>query len=120
EDPDVRWLAGVNESGGKTYFNQEATDELLAWMELPLLLAAAESAEPISELLRLEEVVAELSASAKASGYDLERFLESSPVEVRGGNGGGASLAESGELPEEPVTTGKRVSESEVEGSQRK
>src|SRR5215475_3260558 len=31
EDPDVRWLTGVNESGGKTYFNLEATDELLAW-----------------------------------------------------------------------------------------
>ena len=120
EDSDVRWLAGVNESGGKKYFNQEATDELLAWMELPLLLTAAESAEPISELLRLEEVVAELSASAKASGYDLERFLESSPVEVRGRNGGGGSLAVSEELPEEPVTTGKRVNESEVEGSQRK
>jgi len=120
EDSDVRWLAGVNESGGKKYFNQEATDELLAWMELPLLLTAAESAEPISELLRLEEVVAELSASAKASGYDLERFLESSPVEVRGRNGGGGSLAVSEELPGEPVTTGKRVNESEVEGSQRK
>jgi hypothetical protein len=120
EDQDVRWLAGVNESGGKTYFNQEATDELLAWMELPLLLTAAESAEPISELLRLEEVVAELSASAKASGYDLERFLESSPVEVRGRNGGGASLAVSEELPGEPITTGKRRSETEVEGSRRK
>src|SRR6185437_13477720 len=115
EDPDVRWLAGVNESGGKTYFNQEATDELLAWMELPLLLAAAESAEPISELLRLEEVVAELSASAKASGYDLDRFLESSPVEVERRNGGGASAAAAEELPGEQATTGKKISESDVE-----
>src|SRR5215469_3674915 len=119
EDPDVRWLAGVNESGGKTYFNQEATDELLAWMELPLLIAAAESAEPISELVRLEEVVAELSAGAKASGYDLERFLEKAPVEVRG-NGGGAGAPVIEELPGEPVTTGKRISEGEVEGGGRK
>jgi hypothetical protein len=119
EDPDVRWLAGVNESGGKTYFNQEATDELLAWMELPLLLTAAESAEPISELVRLEEVVAELSASAKASGYDLERFLASAPVEV-GGNGGGGGTPEAEELPAEHVTVGKKITDSEGGADRRK
>src|SRR6201999_3311786 len=35
DDADVRWLAGVNVSGWKTYFNQEAAGELIAWMTLP-------------------------------------------------------------------------------------
>jgi hypothetical protein len=117
EDPDVRWLAGVNESGGKTYFNQEAADELLAWMALPSLLAAAESAKPEAELLRLEEMVAGLSASAKASGYQLDRFLAGSSAEAEVGQGGGAGAAIAEELPAEGVATGKKII---VEGTGRK
>jgi glycosidase len=116
EDADVRWLAGVNESGGKTYFNQEATAELLAWMALPSLLAAAESAEPMAELSRLEEVVAELSASAKASGYELDRFLARSPAGTGRRNGGGAGAAMAEELSAEGVTTGRRDVRSKGDG----
>jgi hypothetical protein len=119
EDPDVRWLAGVNESGGKTYFNQEATDELLAWMALPSLLAAAEGAEPVAELPGVEEVVAELSASTKASGYELDRFLVKSPAPVAEGNGGGSGAALAEELPVESVTPAKRITESEGGGGRR-
>jgi hypothetical protein len=107
DDQDVRWLAGVNESGGKTYFNQEAADELLAWMAVPSLLAAAESAEPLTELVQLEEVVEELSASSKASGYELDHLLAKKPLESGKSNGGGAVVAE--ELPEEPVIAGKKI-----------
>ena len=119
EDPDVRWLAGVNESGGKAYFNQEATDELLlAWMALPLLLAAAECGEPTAELLRLEEVVAALSASAKESGYELHRLLANPPAEEGIPiSGGGAAVAE--ELPVEGVVPGKKIAKSEVDGDRR-
>ena len=117
-DPDVRWLGGVNESGGKTYFNQEATDELLAWMALPSLLAAAESAEPTAELRRLEEVVAGLSASAKASGYELERLLTvPTAAATRGSGGGGSGAAVAEELPPEAVTPGKKIAPSKGEGS---
>jgi hypothetical protein len=117
-DPDVRWLGGVNESGGKTYFNQEATDELLAWMALPSLLAAAESAEPTAELRRLEEVVAELSASAKASGYELERLLTvPTAAATRGSGGGGSGAAVAEELPPEAVAPGKKIAPSKGEGS---
>jgi hypothetical protein len=116
EDPDVRWLAGVNESGGKTYFNQEATDELLAWMALPSLLAAAESAEPVAELRRLEEVVAELSASAKAAGYELDRLLEAPTAAlVRLGGGGASGVVVAEELPTEGVTPGKKITPSNGE-----
>ncbi len=120
EDPDVRWLAGVNESGGKTYFNQEATGELLAWMALPSLLAAAESAEPVAELGRLEEIVAELSASAKASGYELDRLLAEPPSPATRSGGGGAGAAVAQELPAEAVVPGKKITQSEDEGGGRK
>ncbi len=120
EDPDVRWLAGVNESGGKTYFNQEAADELLAWMALPSLLAAAESAEPVAELLSIEEVVAVLSASAKASGYELNRLLGESSAAAVTRNGGGSVPAMAEELPEEVGTPGKKITQDEGEGSLRK
>ena len=109
EDPDVRWLAGVNESGGNTYFNQEATDELLAWMALPSLLGAAENADPVAELLRVEEVVSELSASAKASGYELNRLLSEPAAGAARGSGGGSSDAVGEELPEEAVAPGRET-----------
>jgi hypothetical protein len=114
EDPDVRWLAGVNESGGKTYFNLEATDELFAWMTLPSLLDAAERAEPMAELLRLEEVVEALSARAKESGYELHRLLAKSPAEAEARDGGGgAAVAE--ELAVKGVVTGMKIPKSEVD-----
>jgi hypothetical protein len=120
EDPDVRWLVGVNESEGKTYFNQEAADELLAWMALPSLLAAAESAEPVAELLRLEEVVAELSASTKASGYELDRLLLELPVEAGQSDGGGSGVALSEELPVASVGAEKKITQSEGDGGRPK
>ena len=40
QDPDVRWLAGVNESDGNTWFNKEAFEELIVWLQLPALVKA--------------------------------------------------------------------------------
>ncbi|HEX5285142.1 MAG TPA: alpha-amylase family glycosyl hydrolase [Bryocella sp.] len=108
-EPDVRWLAGVNESGGKTYFNQEATNELLAWMALPLLLGVAESAGPDEELQRLEDRFAALTADGKAAEFDLERLLRrvsAEPVRVKNGSGGAAAAEES---PAESATPSKRM-----------
>lgn len=84
DDADVRWLAGVNESGGKTYFNQEATDELLAWMAVPSLLRIAGGAEPEGGLLRLEEELGAICERSKAAGYELEKLLaERRPVTAK-------------------------------------
>ena len=49
-DPDVRWLAGVNQAGGITFFNREQFDELLTWLQLPALIEIvhAESIQPKS------------------------------------------------------------------------
>jgi hypothetical protein len=81
-DPDVRWLAGVNQSGGKTYVNQEATDELLAWMALPSLLKVAASVEPEEELRRLEEQLGDVRSHSKSAGFELERLLAGPLVET--------------------------------------
>jgi glycosidase len=69
DEPDVRWLASVNEAAGKTYFNQEAFAELAEWMQVPRLLdgklTAVEAAE---EMLGL-------SNEAEAAGYELGKFM---------------------------------------------
>jgi hypothetical protein len=90
EDADVRWLTGVNESGGKMYFNQEATDDLLMWMMLPSLLEAAESEDMDRELLRIETVVGQAREAAKSAGFELERLLAHRPQSK--GSGGEGSL----------------------------
>jgi hypothetical protein len=93
DDADVRWLAGVNESGSRTYFNQEAADELLMWMMLPRLLEVADSEDTERELLRIETVVSEAREAAKRSGFELERLLAETP-QGKGSAGGGSLRAE--------------------------
>jgi hypothetical protein len=120
-DPDVRWLTGVNESGGKTYFNKEATDELLAWMALPSLLKTVESVEPQGELRRLEGELGDVSAGSKAAGFELERLLGRSSAEVVDEEMGGpdaAALAE--ELPADDAVPAKAVTPAESSPGRRK
>ncbi len=72
QDGDLRWLAGVNEHEGVTYFNKEAHEELLWWHALPDLLAVA--AQTTSDGREVEAVAVGLTgalASAAAAGYAL-------------------------------------------------
>ncbi len=66
-DGDVRWLAGVHESEGETYFNRELFAALLPWLEL----------DP--ETLRLvgdrRDTEHSLLGRAEAAGYRLAQFL---------------------------------------------
>jgi hypothetical protein len=79
-DPDVRWLAGVNESSGTTYFNKEGFEELLGWLQLPALLKAAEQSPAHADsVTRLEEAVLKASQSAQTSGYNLSLYLAPEP-----------------------------------------
>jgi len=76
-DPDVSWLAGVNESGGATWFNKESFEEMLAWLQLPSLLELV-SGKPTK--LTLEGVEATVAASCKdaaEAGYNLDKLLMS-------------------------------------------
>ena len=94
-DPDVRWLAGVNQAEGVDYFRKEGLEELTGWLALPALvdLAAAEeargvtseaSANPADDGAAGESNLdaggimaqrSQLDSAAKAAGYRLEDFL---------------------------------------------
>jgi hypothetical protein len=77
QEPDVRWLAGVNESEGVLYLHKERFEELLSWLQLPGLLQIAQ--QPVEAQARavreMEAVVTRASKAAKKAGYKLERYL---------------------------------------------
>jgi glycosidase len=62
-DGDVRWLAGVNESAGDTFFNKEQFEELWGWIQVPSLVAG-----------KAVEVATVCDAAAAAE-YELTKFL---------------------------------------------
>jgi len=75
DDPDVQWLAGVNESEGTTYFNQESFEQLLWWMRLPNLVAAM--CDDIAwrvAVIDIESQLRTLFAAAKQAGYAVNAF----------------------------------------------
>ncbi len=80
-DPDVRWLAGVNQSEGNTWFNKEQFEELLTWLQLPVLIEIARSepgksqAAQLSAITAVEKSVAAARAAAATAGYNLDRYL---------------------------------------------
>jgi len=76
DDPDVRWLAGVNDSEDKTYINKEQFEELVCWLQLPALLEAArrDTAE-LTMVRSVEKAVSKACREAKGAGYVLDAFL---------------------------------------------
>jgi hypothetical protein len=87
-DPDARWLAGVNESSGATYFNKEQFEELVTWMQLPALLEIAQlqdAAVRATRITHLEGAVAAAYTAARDSGYRLTDYLAATtqPERVR-------------------------------------
>jgi hypothetical protein len=84
-DPDARWLAGVNESGGTTYFNKEQFEELLTWLQLPRLMEIARGFSEDGKLkpaqrtalTAVEQSVAHALAAAETSHYQLDKYLAS-------------------------------------------
>jgi hypothetical protein len=77
QDPDVRWLTGVNQHSGKTYFNKELFEELLCWVQLPALLEAARQPQTdLRSIARVEAVVSRAYRAAKTAGYNLKDYLQ--------------------------------------------
>ncbi len=75
-DGDVRWLASVNESQGAVYFNKEAFDELLWWLEIAALLTAAESdPDGTATFARVKRRLAKASKEAADAGYEVRRYV---------------------------------------------
>jgi hypothetical protein len=88
QDADIRWLAGVTESDGITYVNEELFAALLSWLQLPALLWAAglESETPgeatrnrseaaAKALPPIESVVSKSLAALHAANFRLEPYL---------------------------------------------
>jgi glycosidase len=76
-DPDVRWLAGVNESNGKTYFNKELFEEMLCWIQIPALMEIAQHHGALSHaqsIDELEEAISRVCRAATTAGYDLDLY----------------------------------------------
>jgi hypothetical protein len=81
-EPDIRWLAGVNQSSGTTYFNKERFEEFLAWLQLPTLFTIAQQplAQQPAALAALKVSASEAIAAAHAAGYNLDLYLASVPL----------------------------------------
>ncbi len=76
-DPDVRWLTGVNEASGITYFNKEQFEELICWLQLPALLALAQQDSAKSPSIGgIENAVSEACLVAQQAGYKLDTYLK--------------------------------------------
>jgi glycosidase len=75
-DPDVRWLSGVNTHSGITYINREQFEELLAWLQLPVLIKIAQqNSGQAKSIAELEAAFAATCEAAHAAGYQLDAFL---------------------------------------------
>jgi len=76
QDPEIRWLAGVNNASGIEYANLERVEEFLCWFGLPKLLEIAASDPPILEdASRVAHEITELTALLHRAGYEYRKFL---------------------------------------------
>jgi hypothetical protein len=76
KDPEVRWLAGVNNASGIEYINLERFEELLCWFGLPELLEIAASDPPMLEdASRVAREITDLTALLQRAGYEYRTFL---------------------------------------------
>ena len=77
QDPDVRWLAGVHEAQGRSYFSKESYEELLWWLQLPTLhKLAAEAAPDRGAIAEISGTVREAMTAAASAGYRLDALLD--------------------------------------------
>jgi len=75
-DPDVRWLTGVHEAGGRTYLVHESYEELLWWLLMPSLLRLAGETVPSRTVAeQMSTAVEEAMRSASAADYRLDELL---------------------------------------------
>jgi glycosidase len=76
QDADVRWLAGVNDSGGNRWINKEKFESLVLWLQLPGLVELQRekllTAKAMGEVQERATAVLERAADA---GYNLRKFL---------------------------------------------
>jgi hypothetical protein len=82
-DADVRWLTGVHEANGHTYFVKESHEELIWWLQLPVLRKLAGEAVPDrSAIAELSKAIKEALEAAASADYSLDALLESDKPEA--------------------------------------
>ncbi len=75
QEGDLRWLAGINRSGGIEYMNKEQLEEVVSWLQLPSLVSIAD-VEAVPSLAVVEQTVARARTTAEQAGYAVDRFLQ--------------------------------------------
>jgi hypothetical protein len=120
-DADVRWLTGVHDAEGHTWFVCEPYEELLWWLQMPALLSIANESSPNkAELQALSQKVHAASAEADKAEYRLDVLLapEASPAEpekeVAAGGHSDSSLKHSIQKPEPLASTSNAAEDSIV------
>jgi len=83
QDDDTRWLLGVNEHDGKTYFNKELHEQMVWWYSLPQLLQITTGTliDPV-ELEALASRIGTALASAGDDGYELHQQKQAPPAQM--------------------------------------
>jgi hypothetical protein len=82
-DADVRWLTGVHEAQGRAYFIKEFYEELIWWLQLPVLRKLADEAVPDrSAIAELSKAIKEALEAAASADYSLDALLESDKPEA--------------------------------------
>jgi len=77
-DADVRWLCGVHEAEGREYLVRERYEELLWWLQLPLLLRLADETAPSrvaanrAAVRTMSMSIDEALADAEDAGYRVD------------------------------------------------
>jgi glycosidase len=75
-DPDVRWLTGVHEAGGRNYLVKEPFEQLLWWLQLPALLKLAGQAQPDrSATAAIVKTVNDSIDEVEAHGYEPDKIV---------------------------------------------
>ena len=83
DDPDVRWLAGINDAYGTSFLSEEAFNELLSWIQLPALVEAAQNR--VDRLSKIKEIAMFVSDGCKTAAdarYDMEKYLASAKLQL--------------------------------------
>lgn len=78
KDPDIRWLVGITEFEGRTFFNKELFEELVSWLLLPELTQPdGDSLSPSVKHTddRSVRSVEPVLAAAHEAGYDLHMLM---------------------------------------------
>ena len=102
-DPDVRWLTGVHDSGGRNFLVKEPFEELLWWLQLPALLKlTAKPDRPAAAAV--VSAIADAIAAVEASGYEPDKLLA---FDRRGRKTAVAAKTEAAKTTAEPETPAK-------------